>query len=409
MPNTILRQSVIQQLRERIDNDFKDAEDLVNLLTEMNTISEIDERNKSIHVDTEELEKLLNEAIIEDPSYKELKELEQLRYLVPRDHYKRRDKAHDIAIEEEYMQKKTEVDFRRCIRTSKMGFLALYEEIKDDKAFSKSTSGPQPRSVKFQMIVAFIRLGIYGNAATDKILGDFFSISQCIGFMDDSLFQIHQTPSWNPELFWCRKNKPAVQSMVICDFDTRILFASTGHYGSQNDTGVLSESGLLEQLATFFEGEQYVVADSAYGKTQWCVPIGKNSEHEPLTGSDIKFNNLLSRSRVSIENCFGALKGRFESLDELRDQLKEEADIDGYNRWVVTCFILHNFCLKHDDPSYVAEIIDYFYRTHDKNDYFETSRNEFNRASRNSKYGNYNTIKHPFVVPNISTSAGIEK
>jgi hypothetical protein len=197
--------------------------------------------------------------------------------------------------------------------------------------------------------------------------------------------------------------------MVICDFDTRILFGTTGHYGSQNDPGVLSQSGLLELLGSYFEGEQYVVADSAYGKTKWCVPIGKNSEHEPLTGSDIKFNTLLSRARVSIENCFGALKGRFGSLDEMRNQLKEEADLDRYNRWVITCFILHNFCLKHDDPSYMAEIIDYFYRTHDRNDYFETSGNEFSKARRNSKYGNYGTVQNSFVVPNISTAAGIEK
>jgi hypothetical protein len=177
MPKTSLRQSVIKQLRQRVNNNCRDAENLIKLLTEFNKISEIDERNKNIHVDTEELGKLLNEAIVEDPSYQKLQDLEQQRYLVPRTHYKRRDKPHDAALEDEYFQK-SEVDFRRCIHMSKKAFLALYEELKNDEAFKKSKSGPQQRSVKFQMIVALTRLGMYGNAATDKILGDSFGIGR---------------------------------------------------------------------------------------------------------------------------------------------------------------------------------------------------------------------------------------
>lgn len=193
---------------------------------------------------------------------------------------------------------------------------------------------------------------------------ELFGLPQCIGFMDGCLFAMNQTPAWHNELFWCRKHIHAIQSMAICDFDTRILFGATGHYGSANDPGVLNQSGLLSMIdTTFFEGDQYVVADSAYAKTKWCVPIGKNSEHQPLTGSDVKFNQLLSRARVSIENCFGALKGRFASLEELLNQLKVEKDVDRHSRWIVTCFILHNFCLKHDDPAFMSEIIDYFRRT----------------------------------------------
>lgn len=76
MPKTSLRQSVIKQLRQRVNNNCRDAENLIKLLTEFNKISEIDERNKNIHVDTEELGKLLNEAIVEDPSYQKLQDLE---------------------------------------------------------------------------------------------------------------------------------------------------------------------------------------------------------------------------------------------------------------------------------------------------------------------------------------------
>lgn len=60
---------------------------------------------------------------------------------------------------------------------SKNGFLALYEEVKNDELFL-SKSGPSQRSVKIQMIVALTRFGTYRNEATNKVLGDNFKIGR---------------------------------------------------------------------------------------------------------------------------------------------------------------------------------------------------------------------------------------
>ncbi|OAD07183.1 hypothetical protein MUCCIDRAFT_107784 [Mucor lusitanicus CBS 277.49] len=117
-------------------------------------------------------------------------------------------------------------------------------------------------------------------------------------------------------------------------FGTQILFGAAGHYRSANDPGVVNQSGLLDHFDAYFENKQYVVGDSAYCKTKWCVPIGKSSKHESLTRSDVKLNYLLSRARVvsSIKNCFGALKDRFGFLEELRNGLKVGEDVDGHSR-----------------------------------------------------------------------------
>ena len=235
---------------------------------------------------------------------------------------------------------------------------------------------------------------------------ELFGLPNCIGFLDGSLFPLHQTPHWQPELFWCRKSRSAVQNMVICDFDLHILFGETGHYGSANDPGVIIKGGFLDHIDEYFEDEEYVVADSAYAKTRWCVPVGKSFKYEALTGSDRKFNYFLSRARVSIENCFGVLKGRFPSLDELRIRLNKEEDIDRYSRWIVTCFILHNFCVDNDSPAYMTEIIDYFYRTHDRNEYFETADIDVPKE-RSSKYSKYFVDTNS--VPATHTSEGKEK
>lgn len=57
----------------------------------------------------------------------------------------------------------------------------------------------------------------------------------------------------------------------------------------------------------------------------------------------------------------------------------------------------------------MAEIVGYFYRTHDRNEYFEIDNIVLSKAHRQcSKYGKYGSTSRPFfVVPNISTSEGI--
>ncbi|GAN11921.1 hypothetical protein MAM1_1283d11549 [Mucor ambiguus] len=137
MSETSLRKNVIEQFKERVDNNVEDARVVIETLNAVNTISEIDERHKSIRVvDTEELKQLLQNAIKEDPDYKKLEELDHYRYLLPRDHHKKKqNKDGDVALLHEFIQNKSEVEFRRNIRMGRRGFLALYEEIKDDEVF----------------------------------------------------------------------------------------------------------------------------------------------------------------------------------------------------------------------------------------------------------------------------------
>jgi hypothetical protein len=81
--------------------------------------------------------------------------------MLPRDSYRRRSIADDIAFEEEFFEK-SKVEFRRSVRMSKACFLDLYEEIKDDEIFDVK-AGPAQRSINFQMLVALLRFGLYGK------------------------------------------------------------------------------------------------------------------------------------------------------------------------------------------------------------------------------------------------------
>ena len=111
--------------------------------------------------------------------------------------------------------------------------------------------------------------------------------------------------------------------------------------------------------------------------------------YEALTGSDRKFNYFLSRARVSIENCFGALKVDFHLLINRVSAYTRRKIIDSYNRWIVTCFTLYNFCIENNSPAYITEIIGYFYHTHRRGKYFKTA-DIYPSEKRSSKFKKYN-------------------
>lgn len=50
--------------------------------------------------------------------------------------------------------------------------------------------------------------------------------------------------------------------------------------------------------------------------------------------------------RVHSEHCYGSLKGRFQSLRELRFQIQSQKDLNYANMWTRCCLILHNLIIE---------------------------------------------------------------
>lgn len=50
--------------------------------------------------------------------------------------------------------------------------------------------------------------------------------------------------------------------------------------------------------------------------------------------------------RVRSEHCYGSLKGRFQSLRELRFQIQSQKDLNYANMWTRCCLILHNLIIE---------------------------------------------------------------
>jgi len=63
-----------------------------------------------------------------------------------------------------------------------------------------------------------------------------------------------------------------------------------------------------------------------------------------LTARQKQFNSKLSSIRSVIERSFQLLKGSWRKL-----LLLENVDIETMVKIIMSCFVLHNFCLLHDD------------------------------------------------------------
>ncbi|KAJ8581511.1 hypothetical protein M405DRAFT_715108, partial [Rhizopogon salebrosus TDB-379] len=95
----------------------------------------------------------------------------------------------------------------------------------------------------------------------------------------------------------------------------------------------------------FLGANEWLWVDSAYGSRPWCVVPFKRPAAGGLMDHQKMFNYHLSKVRVRSEHAFGSLKGRFQSLRELRVQIQSEKDLKFANSWTRCCLILHNMII----------------------------------------------------------------
>ena len=114
----------------------------------------------------------------------------------------------------------------------------------------------------------------------------------------------------------------------------------------------------------YFSPGEYLLADAAYGVTKTCVPPYKlPASKRPDNAS---FNFYLACSRARNEHTIRILKGRWQSLKELRHRLRDDDNMENLCLWVVSCCVLHNILLdigdrwtESDNDHYVYNVRDY--------------------------------------------------
>ena len=114
--------------------------------------------------------------------------------------------------------------------------------------------------------------------------------------------------------------------------------------GSVHDARVFRTSDIYNMAEQLCTPNYYVLGDSAYPCLPWLMVPYRNNGH--LTQQQRIFNTILSKTRVTIENAYALLKGRFRRL---RDCLDRD-NVQMISETIVACCVLHNICiLNHGD------------------------------------------------------------
>ncbi|XP_017485296.1 PREDICTED: uncharacterized protein LOC108373866, partial [Rhagoletis zephyria] len=157
------------------------------------------------------------------------------------------------------------------------------------------------------------------NTTELKTIAEKFYIN-CLGAIDGK--HIHITrPANSGSLYYNYKKTFSIVLMAACDANYVFTYVDVGALGSQSDGGVFARSSFGKQIldgtlnvpgdaylpATMNLFPHYFVGDSAF-------PLRPNLMR-PFPGHNLtpdkdRFNTMLSKARVHIENAFGILANR---------------------------------------------------------------------------------------------------
>eukprot|EP00742_Colponemidia_sp_Colp-10_P008123 GILJ01008769.1.p1 GENE.GILJ01008769.1~~GILJ01008769.1.p1 ORF type:complete len:397 (-),score=19.39 GILJ01008769.1:125-1315(-) len=100
----------------------------------------------------------------------------------------------------------------------------------------------------------------------------------------------------------------------LCVFDPtgKIIFASVGAAGRQNDQSMWTDCPLARESSRFFSDGEYILADSGYGVETHIMPPIPDVLNESVVHSlhmAVRHNQFHARARIAAEWGFGSLKG----------------------------------------------------------------------------------------------------
>lgn len=135
-----------------------------------------------------------------------------------------------------------------------------------------------------------------------------------------------------------RKGVFSLNCQVVCGPELKILSANVQWPGSVHDSRIFANSAIKTKV----EGMEYghLLGDSGYQLKPYLLTPFLN----PQTQAQVRYNFAHSGTRMAIERCFGILKRRFACLDQ-----KLRTNIETTIYIIVSCLVLHNFCLSHND------------------------------------------------------------
>lgn len=164
--------------------------------------------------------------------------------------------------------------------------------------------------------------------------------------VDGTTIPIFEKPHYYDESFYDRKNRYSINAQIVNTPNRQIIDYATGFNGSRHDTHCFAFTRLAKNHAQLLSEGEWCWSDVGYPLQSWCIIPYKR----PLSAlkENREFNFALSRIRIRSEHAIGYLKGRFQSLKELRIQINSPKDVTYASCWIQSCIILHAFSIDNE-------------------------------------------------------------
>ena len=280
-------------------------------------------------------------------------------------------------------------DFLRKYRTSREGLEYLTNLLKDAPVFKAGKRGKKQMPVKYQIMIWLHFFGHEGmtrpmqretlhtctglcKLACDRVTKAFnyirnewiywpdveerkviarrieteYFLPNCVGLMDGTLFKLATEPRcFDKADYHGRKYAYSLTVNVICDDQCVIRDYLAGFPGSAHDSRVWRHQDIYKNPTEYFSPKEYVLADTAYEPTWFCIPAFKciGGNHLALPPDKTEFNFCLARPRVQSEHVMGIWKGRTPWLRSIRMLLTDDpTSLDKILMAIDATVVFHN-------------------------------------------------------------------
>lgn len=172
-----------------------------------------------------------------------------------------------------------------------------------------------------------------------------------IGALDCTHIRIESPGGEQAELFRNRKGYFSINVQAVCDADLIIRDIVARWPGSVHDMTIFNDSILRARLENNEFRHYILLGDNGYACKRYLLTPLLN----PISPSEIRYNNSQIKTRNTIERTFGVLKRRFPCLS-IGMRIKVEKTLEV----IVATSVLHNICRQVGDqlPADVQNIPD---------------------------------------------------
>ncbi|XP_058840830.1 putative nuclease HARBI1 [Topomyia yanbarensis] len=155
---------------------------------------------------------------------------------------------------------------------------------------------------KYLREINAIKLGFYAKTGFPGVIG-------CVDGTHVSIIP----PARDKHLYYNRKGFHSLNVMLVCDHNLVIRYLDANHPGSSHDSFVWNGSSLNQLLSQRYEnGERNSWGDAGYPLTPFLItPFRTGSS---TTDRQTRFNEVHSKTRITVERSIGMAKNTFRCL-----------------------------------------------------------------------------------------------